>query len=170
MGNDSVSRTDFGSPGKSVKEIEDIFDEATNQAKQEIEKEQKEHRVRNVFISFHHEDENQVDFLRMQAKRDEYNLEFRDHSVKERIDEKWRQEVREKISGTSATIVMIGEHTVERPNVLFEINESYSQGKKVIGVRIYGDKNHTIPEPMIKNNASIVQWKLSEIQTELDKP
>lgn len=170
MGSDGGGGGFSGSSGRSTKEIDAIFNDATSQTQRRIDEEQGEHRRRNVFISFHNEDEAQVDFLRMQAQREEYDLEFNDHSVHEPISEKWRQEVKERISRTSATIVMIGEHTAERPNVLFEINESYRQGKKVIGVRIYGDKNHRIPQPMLENNSSIVAWKLADIQAELDKP
>lgn len=125
---------------------------------------------RNVFTSFHMEDEAQVRLLTHQATSGNFGLEFRDYSVTEPFDEKWRSQVRERIALTSATIVMIGEHTASRPAVNFEIEESYRQGKKVIGVRIYRDANHPIPEAMKKNNAPIVNWTLADIQRELDKP
>lgn len=124
--------------------------------------------VRNVFISFHVDDKAQVDFLKMQAKQD-IGLEFRDYSVDEPFDEKWRAQMRERIALTSATIVMIGPETANRPAVNFEIEESYRQGKKVIGVRIYKDQNHPIPEAMKRNNAPILEWKLEDIQRELDR-
>ncbi len=169
MGSDGGGGSFGRSSGRSTQEIDAIFDDATSQTQRQIDEEQREHRKRNVFISFHNEDEAQVELLRMQSQREEYDLEFNDYSVHEPINEKWRQEVKERISRTSATIVMIGEQTAERPNVLFEINESYRQHKKVIGVRIYGDKNHIIPRPMLENNAPIVAWKLSDIQAELDR-
>src|SRR3989442_11518081 len=119
---------------------------------------------KNVFISFHIEDEAQVRLLTHQATSGNFWLEFRDYSVKEPFDEKWRAQVRERIALTSATIVMIGEHTASRPAVNFEIEESYRQGKKVIGVRISRDVNHPIPEAMKKHNSSIVNWTLADIQ------
>lgn len=124
--------------------------------------------VRNVFISFHVEDESQVRFFTSQAKQENTSIEFRDYSVKEPFDEKWRANVRERISQTSATIVMIGPETANRPAVNFEIEESYRQGKHVIGVKIYKDQNHPIPEAMQRNNAHIINWVLADIQRELD--
>ena len=65
---------------------------------------------------------------------------------------------------------MIGPDTATRPNVLYEIEQSYAMGRKVIGVRIYANKNHPIPALMRSNNAPIVDWNLEDIQAELDKP
>ncbi|QLH10267.1 TIR domain-containing protein [Nitrosarchaeum sp. AC2] len=124
---------------------------------------------RNVFVSFHMEDEAQVRLLTHQATSGNFGLEFRDYSVKEPFDEKWRANVRERISQTSVTIVMIGPDTASRPAVNFEIEESYRQGKKVIGVKIYKDRNDPIPNAMVKHKAPIVNWVLSDIQKELDE-
>lgn len=153
----------------SISQAGTVFDSATKDIEKKVGQE-REHRVRNVFISFHNEDERKVDLLRSQARREEYALDFRDHSVKAKIDAKWKKEVDKKIDNTSATIVMIGEHTAERPNVLFEIERSYAKEKKVIGVMIRSDRNYKIPKQMRGNNAPIVPWKLDAIQAELDKP
>jgi len=156
-----------GSSSSSVNQAGAVFDKAT----QDVEKkeEEREHGTRNVFISFHSDDERKVDLLRVQSRREEYGLDFRDHSVKAPIDRKWREEVDKKIDSTSATIVMIGEHTAERRNVAYEIERSYAKGKKVIGVMIRSDKNYKVPQQMKDSNATIVPWKLSAIQAELDK-
>jgi len=155
-----------GVSAKTTEEAEALFKRAIQTA--DREQQDSEHKVRNIFISFHADDEAQVQLLRAQAKREGTNLEFRDYSIKEPI-EQWRTEVREKIANTSATVVMIGPETANRPNVLYEIEQSYLQGKKVIGVRIYRDRNDPIPEPMLRNKAPIVNWDLKEIQAELDK-
>lgn len=159
--------SDLNIPPRTTKQIKDIISQAIPKAEKEPEEE--ERAVRNVFISFHNEDEYAVNLLRIQAKRENTDLEFRDYSVKEEI-EQWRKNVKEKIANTSATIVMIGPETATRPNVLFEIEQSYVQGKKVIGVRIRSDKKDPIPELMVKNKAAIVNWTLKDIQDELDKP
>jgi Thoeris protein ThsB, TIR-like domain len=123
---------------------------------------------RNVFISFHSEDEAQVNLLRSQAKNE--NLDFRDYSVKEPFDEKWKAQCRERIAQTSATIVMIGPDTANRDAVNWEIEESYRQGKKVIGVRIYRDRNDPVPEAMKENKAAITTWDTENVQKHLDEP
>ena len=160
---------DIGSSPSSINQADSIFNSATRDVENEVEKDQSDHRVRNVFISFHSDDERKVDLLRSQARREEYRLNFRDHSVKAPIDSKWRREVDKKIDNTSATIVMIGPHTAERPNVAYEIERSYAKGKKVIGVMIRSDKNYKIPKEMQNKKALIVPWKLDKIQEALDK-
>ena len=124
---------------------------------------------RNVFISFHSKDEEAVNELRAQAKAHDGELNFRDYSIKEPFDEKWKTNCRERISQTSATIVMIGENTAERDAVKWEIEESYRQGHKVIGVRMRPGKNDPIPETLREHNARIIDWKPGEISRELDR-
>jgi len=152
-------------PNATSSSSERKFQSATDEA----EKFSTQSETKNVFISFHVEDEAQVRLLTSQIKQGNSKLVFRDYSVKEPFDEAWRTRVRERISQTSVTIVMIGPETADRPAVNFEIEESYRQGKPVIGVRIYKDANHPIPEPMKRHNAPIVNWVLEDIQKELDK-
>jgi len=156
----------FNSPVRSDEESEKIFQSSV----QEAEEATKVERTRNVFISFHIADEGYIELLRQQARDEKYELEFRDYSVKEPFDEKWRTNCRERIAQTSCTIVMIGEETASREAVNWEIEESYRQGKKVIGVKINKDKNHLIPKSLKDHNAPIVNWNLKEIQKLLDDP
>lgn len=158
----------YSFPAKTTKEIKDIISNSIPKSEPSSNAQDEGPKTRNVFISFHNEDEFQVNLLRIQAKRENTGLEFRDYSVKEPI-EQWRKNVRIRIENSSATIVMIGPETAKRPNVQYEIEQSYAAGKKVIGVRIYRDRNDPIPEQMRKNNAPIVNWTLSEIQDELNK-
>ena len=124
---------------------------------------------RRVFISFHIEDEAQVELLRQQAKDKKYDIEFVDYSVKEPFDDKWKTRCTERIERSSVFVCMIGPETHKREAVLWEINKAYELGKKVIGVRIYRDKNHKIPRPLVENNAKITYWNLEDISSELEK-
>lgn len=124
---------------------------------------------RRVFISFHIEDEAQVELLRQQAKDEKYDIEFTDYSVKEPFDNKWKTRCTERIKRSSVFLCMIGPETHRREAVLWEINKAYELGKKVIGVRIYRDKNHRIPKPLVDNNAKIMYWNLKDVANELEK-
>lgn len=124
--------------------------------------------LKRAFISFHIEDEPQVDLLRHQAKDDRFDLEFVDYSVKEPFDEKWKTQCTERIRQSSVIIVMIGSETYSREAVLWEINKAYELGKPVIGVRIHKNRNDPIPELMRQNHAKIVNWKMDEIQKAID--
>lgn len=152
--------------GRSAEQAEDVFKKSVEAAKQGTEQ---KGAVRNVFISFHTDDETKVNLLRQQAKGENQYLEFRDYSVKEPFDERWKAQCREKIAQTSATIVMIGPGTANRDAVNWEVEESYRQGKKVIGVKIFKDKDDPIPEPLREHKAPVVEWNLAKIQEKLDE-
>jgi hypothetical protein len=149
----------LGPSKKSPEYAESLFKKATDEVR--------ETGARNVFISFHNEDETQVNLLRAQAKTEGSDLIFRDYSVKEPFDEKWKTNCSERIAQTSATICMIGPDTANRDAVNWEIEESYRQGKKVVGVRIYRDQNHRIPKPLLDNQTPILDWNLKRIAEEL---
>jgi len=148
-------------PSKSEEGAEAIFDSATEEARRS--------RIRNVFISFNVDDESQVNLLRSQAKGENFDIEFRDYSVKEPFDEAWKTNCKERIAQTSMLICMIGPRTAERDAVNWEIQEAVRQGKQVIGVRIYRDRNDPVPAPLLEHNARIVNWDLKEISRLLDK-
>lgn len=124
---------------------------------------------RRVFISFHVEDEAQVELLRHQAKDERSDIEFIDYSIKEPFDEKWKTQATERIRQSSIFICMIGPETHDREAVNWEINKAYELGKKVIGVRIYKDENHKIPQPLIDHGAKIIDWNLGDISAEIER-
>lgn len=124
---------------------------------------------KRTFISFHVADEAQVELLRQQAKDERYDIEFVDYSVKEPFDEKWKTQCTERIKQSSVVICFIGEDTHKREAVLWEMRKAYELGKRVIGVRIYRDKNHKIPTPLKEHGAKIVNWDLDAISDEINK-
>lgn len=114
------------------------------------------------------DDEPQVNLLRHQAQDPRFDLEFTDYSLKEPFDEKWKTNCTERLNQSSVLVVAIGQETHQREAVLWEINKAYELGKPVVGMRIYGDSNHSIPEPMVRNNAKIVNWNMEELQNAID--
>ena len=123
-----------------------------------------------VFLSFHYEDDQgPIELLRHQAKNSE-QLEFIDYSAKEPWDtDEWKRKCEERIARSSVLVVAIGEKTHTRPAVLWEISKAYELGKPVIGMWIYGDRNHIVPEPLVEHSSPVVEWKLDVLQAELDK-
>jgi len=150
----------YYTPSRTPEEAEEIFKNATDEVRQA--------KRRNVFISFNVDDEAQVNLLRHQAKDNEFGLEFRDYSVKQPFDEKWKTNCKERIAQTSALICLIGPNTAQRKAVIWEIEEAYRQGNKVIGVRIHRDQNHPIPKPLLEHGAPIVNWDLAKISALLE--
>jgi len=149
-----------GPSPRSTDQAERVFRSAVDEVEQA--------RLRNVFISFQVEDEAQIDLFRHQA-REGMGIEFRDYSVKEPFDEKWKTNCRERIAQTSALICFIGPETAKSEAVNWEVEEAYNQEKKVIGVRIYRDRNHPIPKALSEHGAPIVDWDNARISQLLEE-
>jgi hypothetical protein len=112
-------------------------------------------------------DEAQVNLLRHQSKNSK-KLEFTDYSVKQPFDEAWKTQCTERIRQSSVVVVPIGEDTHKREAVLWEIRKAHELGKPVIGMRIYKDRNHKVPDPMLEHGDKVVDWSLDELQGEID--
>ena len=118
---------------------------------------------RHVFISFDHEDLDEVNLLRGQAKNDKVDLQFDDHSVKAPFDSSnadyIKRQIREKIDRCSVTVVYLSEKTASSKWVNWEIEESIKRGKGVIGV-YKGDKAPaSAPAAFQQNGCKSVKWE-----------
>ena len=113
-------------------------------------------------------DESQVNLLRHQSKNSD-KLEFTDYSVKQPFDEAWKTQCTERVKQSSVVVVAIGEDTHTREAVLWEIQKAHELGKPVIGMRIYKDKNHKTPKPMLEYGDKVIDWNLDNLQKEIDK-
>ncbi|BBP51143.1 MULTISPECIES: TIR domain-containing protein [Pseudomonas] len=93
---------------------------------------------RNVFISFATEDMNEVNLLRAQAKNENNDLEFNDHSVREAYNseqaEYIKRKIAERINRASVTVVFISDSTAQSHWVKWEVEKSLELGKKVVAV------------------------------------
>lgn len=118
---------------------------------------------RHVFISFDHEDLNDVNLLRGQAKNDKIDLQFDDHSVKEPYDstnvDYIKRQIREKIERCSVTIVYLTDKSASSRWVNWEIEESIKQGKGVIGVYKGDTPPAKLPSAFQQNGCKAVKWE-----------
>jgi len=119
--------------------------------------------IRHVFISFAHEDLNEVNLLRGQAKNESTELDFDDHSVKDPYDSKnaeyIKAKIREKISNASVTVVYLTSESANSRWVNWEIQESIKQGKGVIGI-YKGEKAPTaLPSEFSKHRCKAIKWE-----------
>lgn len=118
---------------------------------------------RHVFISFDHEDLDEVNLLRGQAKNEKVDLQFDDHSVKDPYDSSnadyIKRQIRDKIDRCSVTVVYLSEKTASSKWVNWEIEESVKRGKGVIGV-YKGDKAPAnVPSAFTQNGCKAVKWE-----------
>lgn len=127
----------------------------------------------NIFISHYGEDEASLDSLKQRLK--DTGCDVRNSSVEKKdyrpykvTDATIARYLRRCIRWAGTFIVMIGEHTHERPWVNYEIRQAYLQGKNIVGIYMHGCKNSVeLPEAYKRYGGSPIGWnsldKLSDI-------
>jgi hypothetical protein len=122
---------------------------------------------RNVFISFAAEDINEVNLLRAQAKNENSDIEFNDHSVREPYDSERadyiRQKIGERIARASVTVVYLSDNTAESRWVEWEVEKSVALGKRVVAVHPKAQPKGRMPEWLERLGVKVLPWsKLSD--------
>ncbi len=152
----------MGGSSSGPRRIEDVKG-LIERAKEELR------RKRNVFISFAHEDLNEVNLLRGQSKNENSPIEFNDWSVSEPYDSDRasyiKQRIAERIAQCSVTVVYLSPQSASSPWVAWEIGKSLELGKKVLAV-YKGDTKPAGNFPTVTdNNINCVAWK--DLATEI---
>ena len=126
---------------------------------------------KNIFISFAHEDLNEVNLLRGQAKNENREIEFNDLSVKEPYNseraEYIRQKIRERINQSSMTVVYLSAETAKSDWVKWEVEKSVELGKRVIATHSGDKPAGPIPEFITESKIRVIPW--SGLGVELKK-
>lgn len=131
--------------------------------------------IHNIFISHYGADEKQLDTLKQRLRAN--GCDVRNSSVEKKkyrpykvTDATIARYLRICIKWAKTFIVMIGEHTHERPWVNYEIQSAARQGKTIVGIYEYGCKNNVeLPEAYKKYGGNTIGWnsldKLEDIIT-----
>ena len=109
-----------------------------------------------------------VNLLRSQARDDRFPFEFRDYSVKEPFESRWKSEVKNLIHLSSALIVAIGKNTHMSDAVNWEIDEAHRQEKQVIGILLHRDIDLEIP-PAMDVYDEVIYWNTDDIADMLEE-
>ncbi|MER9094364.1 TIR domain-containing protein [Mesorhizobium sp. M0700] len=124
---------------------------------------------RNVFISFATEDMAEVNLLRGQAKNENSDIEFNDHSVREPYDSERadyiKNKITERITRCSTTVVYVSESTAQSRWVRWEVEKSLALGKTVIATHAGSASSASIPTWLAHPAIKVVPW--SKLATEL---
>jgi hypothetical protein len=125
---------------------------------------------RNVFISFDHDDLDEVNLLRGQAKNENSPIDFNDWSVQEPFNSARapyiKAKIGERIAQSSVTVVYLTDKTRTSSWVAWEVSESIRLGKHVIGVHKGTSPPSTLPSWVRQHGVAIVPW--SELSKSLD--
>ena len=137
----------------------------------------------NVFVSFDHDDQNQVNGFRSLVKNPNHPLDFHDHSLKEPLLERSgrpiryppndirskpvKDEIRGKLDRASKMIVLIGQTTWQSDWVKWEIDTFYEMKsrlpgetwKRIRGMRLKGSENVAIPYALLNGRSTLyMNW------------
>ena len=122
----------------------------------------------NIFISHYGEDEASLDSLKERLKNSgcdvcNSSVEKKDYRPYKLSDATIARYLRKCIRWAGTFIVMIGEHTHERPWVNYEIRQAYLQGKNIVGVYMHGCKDKVeLPEAYKRYGGSPIGWNSLE--------
>lgn len=116
---------------------------------------------KNVFISFSTEDMNEVNLLRAQAKNDNSDIEFNDHSIRAPYNsdqaEYIKRKITERISRSSTTVVYLSKNTATSQWVEWEVRKSQELGKRVIAVHPGESYSGTMPH-WVDSKIEVIPW------------
>jgi len=123
-------------------------------------------RQRRLFLSFHHEDRNQVNGFRLMAYNSNSLIDFYDGSVRSPINSAQsaylKRVIYDKIRGCSVVVCLIGNGTAWRDWVEWELDTAVALRKGICGVRLKGSRGRA-PETLIRIGAPIAEWDQEEI-------
>lgn len=121
--------------------------------------------ARSVFYSFHY----QNDITRVMVVRNRWVTQggqiisgIIDHADFEKVqrqgDDAIKKWIKSQLTGTTVTVVLIGEETLTRKYVKYEISESLKRGNAIIGVDIHGIKDFNGRTSMAGNYHSVIGY------------
>jgi hypothetical protein len=145
----------------------------------------------NIFISFDHDDQQQVAGFKLLKNNPRHPLDFQDHSLKDAVRDRSgqpitysptdprskpvREEIRRKFDRASKLVVLIGDSTYNSDWVNWEINTFYEMKepvsgqntwKRIRGMTLKGSEQANIPNALYSGRSA--QW-LAWDPEELDK-
>ena len=123
--------------------------------------------VKRAFISFDfHHDEELRDTLIGQANQSDSPFNIEDLSVHERLNRKWRKEVRSRIRKADLTIVICGEHTHDAKGVAAEVTITREEKKPYFLLRGRPDKTCTKPRNARRKD-KIHKWTWENLKKQI---
>ncbi len=134
---------------------------------------QGEPKKRSVFISFDHDNLDEVNLLRGQAKNTNSDLNFVDRSLHEPFNSKRaeyiKRGIRERIKQASVTVVYLTKESASSKWVNWEIKESIRQGKGIVAVYKGDSAPKTLPLALKKYGIKPVPWKHDTLMKAIEK-
>lgn len=148
----------------------------------------------NTFISYDHDDQQQVAGFKLLKKNPKHPLDFQDHSLKDAVRDRSgkpikyppsdarskpvRDEIKKKFDRASKLVVLIGDDTHDSEWVDWEINTFYQMKKdvsgentwkRIRGMKLKGSGDATIPNALNRQSTRHLAWDPEALDKWLDK-
>lgn len=118
-----------------------------------------------VFISFDYDhDETLKTFLVGQAKNEGSPFELADWSIKEHIDQNWKDKARTRIKSVDVVAVICGEHTNTATGVSAELAIAQEEKVPYFLLAGYAEKNNLKPKAA-KDSDKMYKWTWENLKT-----
>ena len=114
-----------------------------------------------IFISFAKEDIRYRDFLVAQAKNKGTPFEFRDASLQEPFDSKWKTQCRQKVRDCHGFIALLSKKTWRADGARWEMKCAAEENLPILGIHIHGDDKGAIPPEL--HGKRVVEWRWDNI-------
>ena len=130
---------------------------------------------RRVYISFRGEDRDLANLFRGQAKNEYSDLEFIDFSLKVPFDsenaEYIKRGIRERITQSSVTVVLVTDSTHQSEWVNWEIEESLRLNKGVVVIDHRSNPASRMPSVVSQNaeRVKVVSWNHEDINNAINE-
>ena len=148
----------------------------------------------NIFVSFDHDDQQQVAGFKLLKNNPKHPLDFHNHSLKDAVRDRSgkpikhppsdsrskpvRDEIKRKFDRASKLVVLIGENTHDSAwveweiNTFFETKEEVSGGntwKRIRGMKLKGAFNARIPQALVQQSTKHLTWDPDALDKWLDE-
>ncbi len=129
--------------------------------------------ARRVFIAHQHNDRQQVRGFILLRWNINVDFAFFDRSLVDPVNSNneayIRRSIRDKMHGTSATVVLIGDKTHSSKWVDWEIEESKGRRNGLLGIKLKGQSNAITPSLLRTYGAEVLTWQPSEFEAAVER-
>ncbi len=137
----------------------------------------------NVFVSCDHDDQRQVAGFQLLKNNPNHPLDFRDHSLKTAVTDRYgtplkyppsdprskpvRDEIIDKFYKASKLVVLIGERThlsewveweIEAFYIMKEVQSGKNTWKRIRGMRLKGSDSAAMPQALGGKSTTVLNW------------
>lgn len=129
--------------------------------------------ARRIFISCQYEDQMKAKGFNLLRWNKNVSVEFVGRHLLDPVDStNWdyiSRKIREQLTGTSVTVVLIGDKTWQSDAVAYEVQQSLKKTgpNGILGIRLHDGAK--IPDSLRDCGAEIIDWKPDEFEAAIDR-